>query len=51
MPDIPIERVKDRLGQVKGHLVEAPLDFLIEETDFTSGTEFTILNPALPVYV
>jgi len=51
VPDIPIKQIKSRLGEVKGHLVEAALDFLIDEHDFTSGTEWSVLNPALPLYV
>ena len=25
MPDVPLQRVKDRLSEVRGHVVEAPL--------------------------
>lgn len=31
-PGVTLERVKSRLADVRGHLVEHPLDFLIEET-------------------
>jgi len=31
-PGVTLERVKSRLAEVRGHLVEHPLDFLIEET-------------------
>jgi len=50
-PDIPVERIKELLEQVKGALVEAPLDFLIEDKDFVSGPEWTVLNPTLPIYI
>jgi hypothetical protein len=30
-PGVTLERVKSRLAEVRGHLVEHPLDFLIEE--------------------
>ncbi|KXN92484.1 Phospholipase D1 [Leucoagaricus sp. SymC.cos] len=50
-PGVTLERVKDRLSQVKGALVEAPLDFLIEESDFVSGPEWKGLNPTLPIYI
>lgn len=50
-PDVPLERVKDRLSQVKGALVEAPLDFLIDEKTLVEGPEWTVLNPALAIYI
>jgi len=31
-PGVTLESVKSRLADVRGHLVEHPLDFLIEET-------------------
>lgn len=31
-PGVTLERVRSRLAEVRGHLVEHPLDFLIEET-------------------
>ncbi|KAF9002203.1 phospholipase D [Cyathus striatus] len=51
VPGISLERVKDRLGQVKGALVECPLDFLIEDKAFVSGPEWSELNPTLPIYI
>ncbi|TFK38573.1 phospholipase D [Crucibulum laeve] len=51
VPGISLDRVKNRLSQVKGALVECPLDFLIEDRDFVSGPEWTALNPTLPIYI
>ncbi|KIJ62481.1 hypothetical protein HYDPIDRAFT_30440 [Hydnomerulius pinastri MD-312] len=50
-PDIPLNRVKERLGQVQGSIVECPLDFLIDEKDFVEGIDWLGLNPTLPVYI
>ncbi|KAF9448692.1 phospholipase D/nuclease [Macrolepiota fuliginosa MF-IS2] len=50
-PGVPLDRAKDKLSQVKGALVEAPLDFLIEEKDFVTGPEWKGLNPTLPIYI
>ncbi|KAF9557909.1 phospholipase D/nuclease [Agrocybe pediades] len=51
VPGIPLERVKNRLSQVRGALVECPLDFLIEDRDLVTGPEWTVLNPTLPIYI
>ncbi|KAG8215687.1 hypothetical protein J3R82DRAFT_7561 [Butyriboletus roseoflavus] len=51
VPGIPLHRVKERLGQVKGSLVECPLDFLIDDKDFVEGIDWIGLNPTLPVYI
>jgi len=50
-PDITLKRVKDRLALVRGSLVEAPLDFLIDEPDFCEGPDWKGLNPTLPIYI
>ncbi|KZT08000.1 phospholipase D/nuclease [Laetiporus sulphureus 93-53] len=50
-PEIPIERVKDRLSKVRGSLVECPLDFLIDEKVFVQGVDWKGLNPTLPIYI
>ncbi|KIL00158.1 hypothetical protein PAXRUDRAFT_821948 [Paxillus rubicundulus Ve08.2h10] len=50
-PDVPLSRLKDRLSQVKGSLVECPLDFLIDDKDFVEGIDWLGLNPTLPVYI
>ncbi|KAI0338808.1 phospholipase D/nuclease [Trametopsis cervina] len=51
VPGIPLARVKDRLSQVRGALVECPLDFLIDQKDFVEGPEWAGLNPTLPIYI
>ncbi|KIP04639.1 hypothetical protein PHLGIDRAFT_75578, partial [Phlebiopsis gigantea 11061_1 CR5-6] len=50
-PDVPLARVKDRLSQVRGALVECPLDFLIDQKDFVEGPEWSGLDPTLPIYI
>ncbi|KAJ6550871.1 phospholipase D [Mycena vulgaris] len=51
VPGIPLERVKKQLSEVKGALVECPLDFLIDEKEFVDGPEWKGLNPTLPIYI
>ncbi|KAI0750490.1 phospholipase D/nuclease [Fomes fomentarius] len=51
VPDIPLDRVKQRLSEVRGALVECPMDFLIDEKSFIEGPEWTALNPTLPIYI
>jgi len=51
VPEVPLQRVKDRLSAVQGHLVEAPIDFLIDDKEFVSGVEWKGLNPTLPIYI
>jgi phospholipase D1/2 len=50
-PGIPLQRVRERLSQVKGSVVECPLDFLIDEESFAEGIDWIGLNPTLPVYI
>ncbi|KAF7313495.1 Phospholipase [Mycena chlorophos] len=50
-PDVPLERVKNRLALVKGSLVEMPLDFLSDQADFVEGPDWRGLNPTLPIYI
>ncbi|EIN06494.1 phospholipase D/nuclease [Punctularia strigosozonata HHB-11173 SS5] len=50
-PGIPLQRVKERLSQVRGALVEMPLDFLIDQKDFTENATWSTFNPTLPVYI
>ncbi|THH00577.1 hypothetical protein EW026_g1979 [Hermanssonia centrifuga] len=50
-PDVPLSRIKDRLSQVKGALVECPLDFLIDQHDFVEGPEWSGFDPTLPIYI
>ncbi|KAG9312443.1 hypothetical protein JVU11DRAFT_6827 [Chiua virens] len=51
VPGVPLQRVKERLSQVKGSLVECPLDFLIDDKEFVEGIDWIGLNPTLPVYI
>lgn len=51
VPGMPLHRVKERLALVRGSIVEAPLDFLIDEKEFAEGPEWTKLNPKLPIYI
>ncbi|KAJ6632257.1 phospholipase D/nuclease [Mycena sp. CBHHK59/15] len=51
VPGMPLERVKKQLSEVKGALVECPLDFLIDEKEFVEGPEWKGLNPTLPIYI
>ncbi|KDQ51771.1 hypothetical protein JAAARDRAFT_184790 [Jaapia argillacea MUCL 33604] len=51
-PEIPLARVKTQLDKVKGALVEMPMDFLADETEFLLGpAEWNSLNPTLPTYL
>ncbi|KAI0804784.1 phospholipase D [Irpex lacteus] len=51
VPEVPLSRVKSRLSEVKGALVECPLDFLIDQNDFVEGPDWLGLNPTLPIYI
>ncbi|TFK51187.1 phospholipase D/nuclease [Heliocybe sulcata] len=51
IPDIPLQQVKERLSNVRGALVEMPIDFLIDEHSFVEGPEWRGLNPTLPIYI
>ncbi|KAF7332538.1 Phospholipase [Mycena kentingensis (nom. inval.)] len=51
VPGIPLSRVKEQLSKVNGALVEAPLDFLIDEHEFVEGKDWKGLNPTLPIYI
>ncbi|PCH39070.1 phospholipase D/nuclease [Wolfiporia cocos MD-104 SS10] len=51
MPEVPLDRVKDRLSQVRGALVECPMEFLIDEPEFVEGLDWVGLNPTLPIYI
>jgi len=50
---LSLETIKDKLSEVKGHLVAAPLDFLIGEKDLTSDDtiDWRGFNPTLPIYI
>ncbi|KAG8819161.1 hypothetical protein FRC17_010583 [Serendipita sp. 399] len=46
-----LERVKKRLSEVRGHLVEAPLEFLIDEKGIWENADWIGLNPTLQVFI
>nr|GAT61270.1 phospholipase D [Mycena chlorophos] len=48
---MPLDRVKKQLSQVRGALVEAPLDFLIDEKDLVEGVKWEKLDLTLPIYL
>ncbi|CAG8539977.1 2129_t:CDS:10, partial [Acaulospora colombiana] len=43
-PGQSLDRVKQRLAQVRGHLVEAPLDFLIDEKGIWENADWMVPN-------
>ena len=51
-PSAPLDSVEGRLSTIRGHLVEAQLNFLSEETDWTSDQAviWSGLDPAVVVY-
>jgi phospholipase D1/2 len=51
VPGVSVETVKHRLSQIRGALVESPLNFLIDQKDFVEGPEWMGLNPTLPIYI
>ncbi|KJA15853.1 hypothetical protein HYPSUDRAFT_48013 [Hypholoma sublateritium FD-334 SS-4] len=51
IPGTTLQRAKTRLSEVKGALVECPLEFLIDDKDLVEGPEWTVLNPTLPIYI
>ncbi|CDZ98423.1 Phospholipase D1 [Phaffia rhodozyma] len=51
-PNMPIEEVKQRLSEVKGHLVEMPIGFLIEEKQLVTLSNLGEVNSiTLPIYL
>ncbi|KAF8317462.1 phospholipase D/nuclease [Clavulina sp. PMI_390] len=50
---VPIEYLKNRLALVRGHLVEAQLDFLKDDKGWTSddSLDWKGMNPTLPIYI
>ncbi|PVG02411.1 phospholipase D/nuclease [Serendipita vermifera] len=50
-PGQSLDRVKQRLAQVRGHLVEAPLEFLMDEKGIWENADWIGLNPTLPVFI
>lgn len=51
VPEIQLQRIKQRLSQVRGSVVECPLDFLIDDKEFVEGVDWLGLNPTLPIYI
>lgn len=49
--DLPISQIKQKLSSVRGALVTAPIDFLIEEKGLWTGPEWLGLDPTLPIYI
>jgi phospholipase D1/2 len=50
-PGVPLARVKQLLSQVRGALVQCPLDFLADDKDLVEGPQWSGLDPLLPVYI
>ncbi|KAL5521881.1 hypothetical protein ACEPAF_1725 [Sanghuangporus sanghuang] len=51
VPGISLERAKERLSEVRGALVDSPLDFLIDEKSLVENPDWAGLNPTLPIYI
>jgi phospholipase D1/2 len=51
VPEIQLQRIKERLSHVRGAVVECPLDFLIDDKEFVEGIDWLGLNPTLPIYI
>lgn len=49
--DWPISKIKDKLDEVRGHIVEGSVDFLIEEEGLTTGLRWSSYDPTLPIYI
>ncbi|KAG9029137.1 hypothetical protein FRB95_005641 [Tulasnella sp. JGI-2019a] len=52
--DLPIDQIKAKLSGIRGALVTAPMEFLIEEeslTDASKNPDWLGLNPTLPIYI
>jgi phospholipase D1/2 len=41
-PDMPLDRIKERLSEIRGHIVEAPVEFLIEEKGLVTGVTWLV---------
>jgi hypothetical protein len=44
-------QVTEQLSQIRGHLVQAANEFLIEEDDLVSGLLWATWDPLLPLWV
>jgi len=49
-PEFTAAQIKDKMSQIRGHLVEGAIDFLIEETSITSGIRWSTYDYTLPIY-
>lgn len=49
--ELSLYEVKERLSKVRGGLVEAPLNFLIEQKELYGLTEAGLTNPSLVVFL
>ncbi|KAG8990616.1 hypothetical protein FRB93_003163 [Tulasnella sp. JGI-2019a] len=49
--DLTLREIKEKLGRIKGALVEAPLNFLIEQKELVENKDWQGLNPSLPIYI
>ena len=49
--DLELSVVKAKLAQIHGHLVEAPLEFVIEQKDLVENSDWQGLNPTLPIFI
>jgi phospholipase D1/2 len=50
-PDVPLDRAKKLLADVRGALVDSPIEFLRDEQDLVDNPDWLGLNPTLPVYL
>ncbi len=50
-PGQSLEQVKKKLSEVRGHVVDCPLDFLIEEKDLWQNASWNGLDPTLQVFI
>lgn len=51
IPGTDLQKLKQRLDQVRGAIVECPLDFLIEEKGFHQNPQWTGIDPTMPIYI
>ncbi|QRW15556.1 phospholipase [Rhizoctonia solani] len=43
--ELDLDTIKSKLSQIHGHLVEAPLEFLIQQPELVEGADWQGLNP------
>jgi len=49
--ELDLATIKNKLSHVHGHLVESPLDFVIEQKDLVENADWQGYNPTLPIYI